>query len=206
MTIQRVQTISSTQATANITVSYPQPVQAGHLLICTSYANHYADVLGPPNGWLKLWNSSIRISTTAQMDLFYKVATGTESAVNQQMPGATVMSMGLYEYAGASGAIDHAVWQSANSASAVSTLTVGVGLTTNPYSLLFMMLRNTGNSSGYAFSLGTVISNPQGADGEAYPNKIINQNLTCTWTGANYAAIAYAAFLPSAASIAPFFP
>lgn len=176
----------ATTGATTVVATYPGATTANNLLIASVWCG---GATAPTiTGWT---GATIGMNgTTAQLGLFFKLATGTETTVTANLTGTVIGKIHIYEYTGNANPIslDVALTTNGNSTTGVTTFDTSTINTTDPTDLIFATLGVNGTATTPAWTLGLTMLQQDATtlrlwDGNAIPGSTqTGFKGTSTWT------------------------
>lgn len=189
----------NTSATTSVTTTYGATATAGNLLIATYFAGGIGLGTATISGWTAAITSSF-LSAADEIGVFYKIAVGTESAIQCTCSGASAMVLAIHEFStgrlqSAQTLLDQT--NTNNSGSLGTTLTTGSITPTKPKQLLIAIMGfPTAGTSAWSWnnSFTTMNSNVNLSDAFLVDENVTAMNPTASWTGLSTAGGGIASF------------
>ncbi len=189
----------NTSATTSVTTTYGSTATAGNLLIATVFAGGIGLGNAAISGWTNAITSSF-LAAADEIDVFYTIAQGTETAITCTCTGASSMVLAIHEFS--TGPLQSTqTWldqtNTNNSGSLGASLTTGSITPTKPKQLLIALMgMPTGGTSAWSWNNGFTLmsSNANLMDGFLVDENISAINPTASWTGTSTAGGGIASF------------
>lgn len=194
----------ATASAASVTTTYGSGTQAGDLLIASCFAIGVGLGSITITGWI-VGASITFLSSVDETTILYRIADGTESAVQASSSGATSMVLAIHEFQtgpiqAAQALTDQTI---TSSATLGTTLAIGSITPTKTNELIIAAIGfPTGGTSAWSWGQGlTAMSNNANLmDGFIVDQNAAAINPTGTWTGSSTSGGAVASFFIGSSS------